>query len=209
MRMGETIDLNAGLNKPELYSEDDLETNVTEANENLLEGFQMPATPEELKKQYDEIFEGIELAELELYEKVLESAPVEAKEALKEGDTSGLVEHAKKSGIIGKGLLMIAAFGILMSATSAFCAGDTPEKVKVFSPQNKTNMEQVVSGGGGGGMKIGGGKGVVFDDPNETARKDFDKKVMKWNNDQLGGSTVDGQGNQNLEGGISVDGKKI
>ena len=211
MRMGETIDVNAGLNKPDLYSEDDLELNAEEANKNLLEGFQIPTNLEEFKKQYDEMFEGIETAELELYQKVLESAPVEAQEALKDGDTSGLVEHARKSGIIGKGLLMIAAFGILMSATSAFGAGNTPEKVKMFSPQNNSgahSMEQVVSGGGGG-MKIGGGK-IVFEDANQKAQTDFETKVADHQRMMGGNNSVeDGSGNQNNQGRISVDGKQI
>ena len=211
MRIGETIDPNAGLNKPDLYSEDDLETNAAEANKNLLEGFQMPTSSEELQKQYDEMFEGIETAELEFFKNLIDDAPAEVQQALESGDTGPLVAHANKLGVIGKRLVGLVVFAAISFAAMSFNVGSASaadggiEKAKMFSPgSDQAKIERANIGGGGVKPLKGGGKIMI-----DNARTDFDKKVSAWNDSQSSGTTVDGQGNQNLEGGISVDGRRI
>lgn len=204
MRIGESFNPQAGLENEENQEEVSVEE-LEAANEQLVGGFELSGDVAELAKNYEALFEGIETAELELYKGIMENAPADAKEALENGDTDLIVEHAKKHGIFGKKVVQFVVFALVTAfSTGAFAAGNKMlEKGFMGHGSSQAKIERVAMGGGGtspdldGKIKMSGG-----DD-------DFERKVAEYNKIKNGGSSVDENGNGNYVGGTYVDGERV
>ncbi|HBI16710.1 MAG TPA: hypothetical protein DDY52_00930 [Candidatus Moranbacteria bacterium] len=213
MKFGENFNPQAGLEAEENNEEVSMEE-LEAANEQLVGGFELSGDPQELMKNYEALFEGIETKELEFFKDVIDNAPIEVREALEGGDTGPLVKYADKMGVIGKRLVGLVVFAAISFAamsfnvSSASAAGGGIEKAKMFSAgSDQAMMERVSIGGGGSKPLVGGGKIVV--DAKTQSQIDFENKVAEYNKIKNVGNGVDGSGNENYVGGTYADGERV
>lgn len=204
MRIGENFNPQAGLENEENQGEVSVEE-LEAANEQLSGGFELSGDPEELMKNYEALFEGIEETELEYFKEIINGAPMEAIADLKDGDTGQLVEYAKKKGFFGKKVVQLVAVALVtFFAANAFAAGEKISKVSMDSAGSGIKKMERLSTGGGGVKPNLGGKIMM-----SGGDDDFEKKVAEYNKIKNGGSSVDENGNGSYVGGTYIDGERV
>lgn len=211
MRFGEPMNMQAGLgdNLGEAQGIEKIEG--IDNTDNLVEGFEISADKEEMIREYEKMFEEMEVDEFENFKKVLESAPQEVIEALENGDTGQLVEHVKKKGIFEKRVVQFVVFALVTAfSTGAFAAGsDKVKKVSMGHGSDRAKFERVEEMRGEGSTPLDKSGLKLFMDKN-SASKDIDSDLEAYYDKIRGNnSVVDSKGNMEATGKTIVDGESI
>ena len=175
---------------------------ITHANEQLVEGFELPTDPDQLSENYDLLFEDIDSATLEEFKKVFEQMPDEIKGEMQKGNIEPLTSYAttvlkwtkKKAAQLVVGLLVTLAAAPAFASNKNFSAMVIPEG-------GIGAMMEIPKEGMGGQMTVKAKAGI------DQMEDDIliSKKMKSVNTENVSNEEVDARGNMQVTGKIVMN----
>ncbi len=176
---------------------------ISHANERFVEGFNLSTNPEQLNKNYELLFDGIDSATLEEFKRIFEQVPDEVKSEMQKGNMEPLTSYATTvlKWSKRKAAQLVVGFLVTLAAAPAFASSKNVAAM-IIPDGGIGAMMEIPKEGLGGQMTIKAKSGA---DQMEEDILSY-KQLRKTNNsDDMVADDVDEKDNMQITGKIVMN----